>query len=227
MAQWHALLVILHVHTCSLFKELVSTACLYKSSSFWVFWSTPLTTYNSRIQRCTYKYLVYMYILYLSIRVYLISIITAVYDEPSCLFSVLFPSRLSLVPGQAVLFEYDVLASSSSNGSHASPTPKAASNNQPVETTTSTPGFQPLSPSGENLVDEITGLLGKARGDAGLEGDSLQDMGRTLIADLKKKMGSGGAGEALPKKSAAKQQLTRHPQDSDPAAKYMDKVTHY
>lgn len=88
--------------------------------------------------------------------------------------------------------------------------------------------FQPLSPSGEKMVDEITGLLGKARTSVGPGGENLQDMGRTLIAGLKEKMGLGaGSGRATPPPKATPSSAASKPTDakeSDPKAKYMQKV---
>ncbi|CAM9940402.1 unnamed protein product, partial [Ectocarpus fasciculatus] len=70
-------------------------------------------------------------------------------------------------------------------------------------------------------VDEITGVLGKGRG------DRLQELGRALIADLKDKMGAAGASSSTTPNPPAKQQKEQRPrvsQDSDPEAKYMEKL---
>lgn len=135
---------------------------------------------------------------------------------------------------QGVLFEYDILASSSSSGTApASSKPQRAS----TAGTKSTAGFQPLTQSGENLIDEVTGILGKARAAAGLGGGDLQDMGKALVADLKAKMGAGGAlgaekttaavrSETNPPPPADKHQSKQpaNAQDLDPRAKYREKV---
>ena len=107
------------------------------------------------------------------------------------------PSARSADLVQGVLFEYDVLAGSSSGTVLPSSEPKRAATAE----TKSTAGFQPLTQSGENLIDEVTGILGKARAAAGLGGGDLQGMGKALVADLKAKMGVGG--ELGPEKTAA------------------------
>lgn len=132
---------------------------------------------------------------------------------------------------QGVLFEYDILAGSSSSGT-------ALPGSRPqhaAEAKTKSAGFEPLTQSGENLIDEVTGILGKARAAAGLGGGNLQSMGKALVADLKAKMGAGG--ETAPEKAtAAAHSNTSSPpadkhskqpvnaQDLDPRAKYMEKV---
>lgn len=143
-------------------------------------------------------------------------------------------------PNQAVVFEYDLLAVSASNqapnaagingGSNGSSSNAGGRRDGVVNATSNASGFQSLTPSTENLVDEVSGLLGKARKAAGLGSDSLQDMGRTLMAGLKDNMRSpkaldGGAREpsSLMKKPSY-QEEPKHAQDLDPKAKYMDKV---
>lgn len=121
---------------------------------------------------------------------------------------------------KAVLIQYEILAgsngkqdratSSSSTSSSTAAAPSSSSpNNEAI-------GFQPLTSSGEKLVDEITGLLG---------GDSLQGMGRKLMADLKNKMGSVNPPSIPPSPPGAQQhQQPRDVQGSDPKAKYMERV---
>lgn len=132
---------------------------------------------------------------------------------------------------QAVLFEYDILAGASSNKPRTAAKASSTSDQTQGAAAARATGnvFQPLTSSGEHLVDEITGLLGKARKAAGLGGDSFQDMGKTLIANVKEKMGSGaGPGKPLTTMTmptpVVKQQQPRHTADSDPKAKYMKKV---
>lgn len=142
-------------------------------------------------------------------------------------------SARSADPVQGVLFEYDILAGSSSGTAFPSSKPQRAA----AAETNSTATFQPLTQSGENLIDEVTGILGKARAAAGLEVGNLQDMGKALVADLKAKMGAGG--ELGPEKIAAGHQETSPPpsahkqskqptnaQDLDPRAKYREKVSY-
>ncbi|CAN0247987.1 unnamed protein product, partial [Scytosiphon promiscuus] len=127
---------------------------------------------------------------------------------------------------KAVLFQYDVLAGSSSKQTAApvrssTSSGTAASASSPAASR-SGPGFQPLSPSGEQLVDEITGVLGKAGG----KGNRFQEMSRTLIADLKDKMGATGRTPppAHVSSGGTKQQPANGTQDSDPKAKYLEKL---
>lgn len=122
---------------------------------------------------------------------------------------------------QAVLIQHEILAGSSSkqasdvsSSSGASSTAGAPSSSSPVKKDT---GFQPLTPSGERLVDEITGLLG---------GDSLKGIGRKLMADLKDKMGADSPPSVPtpPRRSELRQQ-PKSAVGSDPKAKYMEKAS--
>lgn len=131
------------------------------------------------------------------------------------------------------MFEYDILAGSASNKRHATATTNTndSSRNQQAELAVNARArmsFQALTPNGEKLVNEITGLLGKARFAAGMGGESLQDMGKTFIADLKEKMGTGGMQQSsLTKKAMPPPLPPKEPanaQDLDPKAKYMAKV---
>lgn len=130
---------------------------------------------------------------------------------------------------KGVLFEYDILAGSSSGTALPSKRQGAT-----AAATKTTAAFQPLTQSGENLIDEVTGILGKARAAAGLGGGNLQDMGKALVADLKAKMGTGG--ELGPENTAAVHPQTNprpaekqskqptNAQDLDPRAKYSEKL---
>ncbi|CAM9929577.1 unnamed protein product, partial [Ectocarpus sp. 12 AP-2014] len=125
---------------------------------------------------------------------------------------------------KAVLFQYDLLAGSNherkSITASSSPSSSSSSSSIPGAAASPSTSFDPLTPSGENLVDEITGVLGKGRG------DRLQALGRALIADLKDKMGASVASSSAPT-PPAKQQREQRPrvsQDSDPKAKYMEKL---
>eukprot|EP00903_Cladosiphon_okamuranus_P008699 g8335.t1 len=122
---------------------------------------------------------------------------------------------------KAVLIQYEILAGSdgkqarakSSSGTRIS----TGANPSSSSSSSRNGGFQLLTPSGEKLVDEITGLLG---------GDSLQGMGRKLMADLKNKMGTANSS---PKPASSpgvqqKHQQPRNAQGSDPKAKYMEKL---
>lgn len=132
---------------------------------------------------------------------------------------------------QGVLFEYDILAGSSSGTAFPSTKPQRAA----AAETKSPAAFQPLTESGENLIDEVTGILGKARSAAGRGGGNLQDMGKALVADLKAKMGAGGElgrekvaaahHETCARPAADKQsKQPTNAQDLDPRAKYREKV---
>lgn len=127
----------------------------------------------------------------------------------------------ALVP-KAVLIQYEILAgpdrkqarttsSSSTSSSSTDATPSSSSSSS------RNGGFQPLTSSGEKLVDEITGLLG---------GESLQGMGRKLMTDLKNKMGTAKSPPAPASSPRVQQQhqQPRNAQGSDPKAKYMEKV---
>lgn len=131
------------------------------------------------------------------------------------------------------MFEYDLLAGSESNKRRATVATNGGGRNQQpdfaVDERASRTSFQTLSPNGEKLINEITGLLGKARNASGMGGEgSLLDMGKTLIADLKEKMGAGGMGqksvikEAMPPPLRPKEPTNA--QDFDPKTKYMAKV---
>ncbi|CAM9336095.1 unnamed protein product, partial [Ectocarpus sp. 12 AP-2014] len=127
---------------------------------------------------------------------------------------------------KAVLFQYELLAGSNherkSITASSSPSSSSSSSSSSIPGAPASPStsFDPLTPSGENLVDEITGVLGKGRG------DRLQELGRALIADLKDKMGTSVASSSAPT-PPAKQQREQQPrvsQDADPKAKYMEKL---
>lgn len=123
-------------------------------------------------------------------------------------------------PLKAVLFQYDLLAGSTHERKSITASSSPSSSSIPGAPASPSASFYPLTPSGENLVDEITGVLGKGRG------DRLQELGRALIADLKDKMGASVASSSAPT-PPAKQQREQRPrvsQDSDPKAKYMEKV---
>lgn len=127
---------------------------------------------------------------------------------------------------QAVLFEYDLLAGSPSNKGRWSANrdawvPTALENKTTTKGNKNAGRFQPLSLSGENLIDEITGLLGKTKSAAGLNDNNLQNKGRSLIAELKSKMGGSGLPKTPPQKSFQPPQNARN---SDPAEKYREKV---
>lgn len=163
-------------------------------------------------------------------------------DDLVCLFSIKrrFPASISsrltgpdlpVVPPlhrKAVLFQYDVLAGSGKEAAAGARTSTSigASSSSPTSSRVNA-SFQPLSPSGEKLVDEITGVLGKAGG----KGNRFQEMSRSLIADLKDKMGATGNTPPCTQSSLGKkqqqqqqQQHTSSTQDSDPKAKYLEKV---
>lgn len=129
---------------------------------------------------------------------------------------------------QAVLFEYDLLAGSPSNrgrwGANRDDRVPTALENETTTKAKKAGSFQPLSLSGENLIDEITGLLGKTRSAAGLNDNSLQNKGRSLIADLKNKMGVSGPSETPHPKQTKPFQSPQNAQSSDPAEKYREKV---
>ncbi|CAM9828844.1 unnamed protein product, partial [Hapterophycus canaliculatus] len=127
---------------------------------------------------------------------------------------------------KAVLFQYDVLAGSSRKeaaaGANLPRSSGTAASSSSLASSRSSTSFQPLTPSGEKLVDEITGVLGKAGG----KGNRFQEMGRTLIADLKDKMGGAGKPPPLAQMSSAgeQQQHGSSAQSSDPKAKYLEKL---
>lgn len=135
---------------------------------------------------------------------------------------------------QAILFEYDLLARSGRRtvadlppNSSRKTLPNAVAQMKRKSNNT-TRQHQPIAKHQENLVDEISGLLGKARGTEGLaEGNSLQDMGRNLIADLKDKLGRSRA-EPKPAPTTKAPPARLQPSDlgerEDPKAKYMAKV---
>lgn len=119
---------------------------------------------------------------------------------------------------KAVLIQYEILAGS--DGKQARATSSSSASRSTAATPSSPPSrngrFQPLTSSGEKLVDEITGLLG---------GDSLQGMGRRLMADLKNKMGTSNPPPITASPPEVQQhQQPRHSQGADPKAKYMEKV---
>ncbi|CAB1119944.1 unnamed protein product [Ectocarpus sp. CCAP 1310/34] len=121
---------------------------------------------------------------------------------------------------KAVLFQYDLLAGSNNERKSITASSSPSSSSIPGAPASPSTSFDPLTPSGENLVEEITGVLGKGRG------DRLQELGRALIADLKDKMGAAvdrSSAPAPPAKQQREHQL-RASQDSDPKAKYMEKL---
>lgn len=145
---------------------------------------------------------------------------TAVASHPT-----MYPQPLSnrvpfVLCQKAVLIQYDILAGS--DGKQARATSSASTSSSSIAESASSSsssrngGFQPLTSSGEKLVDEITGLLG---------GDSLQGMGRKLMADLKSKMGTADPPSTPTSSPGVNQhQQPKDAQGSDPKAKYMEKV---
>ncbi len=122
---------------------------------------------------------------------------------------------------QAVLIQHEILAGSSSKQASAASSSSGASSKAGAPSSASPmkkdTGFQPLTPSGERLVDEITGLLG---------GDSLKGIGRKLMADWKDKMGVDSPPSVpTPSRRPEQHQQPTRAVDSDPKAKYMEKVS--
>lgn len=132
---------------------------------------------------------------------------------------------------QAVLFEYDILARSGRR-TVADTSPKSKINSK--SSRSAIPARkQPtiIAKHQENLVKEVSDLLSKARdGTAGEDSiGGLRNMGRTMIASLKDKMGGeAGRGTSATAPTPAQPPRTLQPADlgqvEDPKAKYMAKV---
>lgn len=136
-----------------------------------------------------------------------------------------------------MLFEYDLLASSRSGREMST-----ARRTKPSVAATNVSGSivqQPVvTKHQENLIAEISGILGKARNalSIGMGGDKFQDnsSSRTLACDLKEEAGIGDVPQKRVSTTAGVSQLPlvsstpsphfAHSQE-DPKTKYMAKVT--
>lgn len=131
------------------------------------------------------------------------------------------------------MFEYDILARSGRR-TVADTSPKSK-----INSSRSAPPAKKqqniISKHQENLVKEVSDLLSKARdGTSGEDSTSgLRNMGRTMMASLKDRMGGGAGGGTTAAAPPSPQPPPPPPrtlqpadlgQEEDPKAKYMDKV---
>lgn len=138
----------------------------------------------------------------------------------------------SFTLSQAILFEYDMLAASST-GRQTSLTRKNTSNRPSAVQKGVSSGSKPFSSSQQNLVSEMMELFSKARRTRGEaeERDDLTRLTQTLSGDLKGETGRGAVHERqapvrMASKSLPRLSPTSPESGEDPKAKYMSRVSH-